>query len=128
MLSLKSLNTEQVQLEIFASNGVKSTRFETGIEKQLNVLPFIIFAIIFFNATSVVIVFCHETRRLKDTALSFVHFNNASVGEEIGLTKYIIYWAFEFGIGVPVLVIPFLINWIDDQIDERFKSNQKRFH
>lgn len=97
------------------------------IEKQLNVLPFIIFAIIFFNATSVVIVFCNETHRLKDTALSFVNLENASIGEEISQTKYIIYWAFEFGIGIPVLVIPFLINWIDDQIDEKFKSIRNDF-
>lgn len=97
------------------------------IEKQLNVIPFIIFAIIFFNATSVVIVFCHETLRLKNTALSFVNLNNASVGEEISQTKYIIYWAFEFGIGVPVLAIPFLISWIDDEIDERFKSIRNDF-
>ena len=117
------------------TNSIRSLRIKWNeintirdrIEKQLNVLPFIVFAIIFFNATSVVIVFCHETRRLKDTALSFVHFNNASAGEEISLTKYIIYWAFEFGIGVPVLVIPFLINWIDDQIDERFKSIRNDF-
>ena len=89
---------------------------QDAIEKRLNAVPLLLFAVIFLNAAAVVTSFSAEARLEKGA-----HLGSSNVPkEESKVVKYVVYWIFELGIGVPVLVIPFLINWVNDKLRERF--------
>lgn len=79
-----------------------------GLEDNLNVIPFLSIATLFFNTVTIVVVFC------KGDATDGV------------LSRTIIYWAFEIGIGIPILSMPFLVSWMQKKLRDHLKRVQKK--
>ena len=87
---------------------------EDTLERSLNTIPLIAMATLFQNAVSTVVVFCDADSR------------RASEHSNFRAIKLAIYWAFEIGIAIPILFMPFLVSWIENELKNRFKSLQRK--
>ena len=85
-----------------------------SLEGNLNAIPLLAMAILFQNAVTLVLVFSHDDSKSSPD-------NSGSRAVQLAT-----YWAFEVGIAIPILVMPFLVSWIDKNMRSRFTSLQKR--
>ena len=78
------------------------------LEDNLNTIPFLSIATLFLNTVFIVVIFCK---------------GDATDG---ALSRTIIYWAFEIGLAIPILSMPFLVSWMQKKLRDHLKRVQKK--
>ena len=84
-----------------------------ALEHNLNTIPLLAMEILFQNAVGLVVVFSGAGSEEVETGIT-------------RLCRLIIYWGFEVGIAIPILMMPFLVSWINNSASDRFKTLQKK--
>lgn len=78
------------------------------LEDNLNTIPFLSIAMLFFNTISIVVIFSK---------------GDATDG---ALCRTISYWAFEIVLAIPILSMPFLVSWMQKKLRDHLKKIRKK--
>ena len=97
-------------------------------EASLSLVPFLALANVFMNATFVVCNFLGSKHSMagvdeKQITNETLIGGDESVQMDAEIRK-IVQWSFELGFAIPVLVIPFLISWIQKKLNSHFEAIQ----
>ena len=85
-----------------------------SLKENLNAIPLLAMAILFQNAVTLVVVFSNAGSKRSPE-------NSGSRTVQLAT-----YWAFEVGIAIPILAMPFLVSWINKNMKSSVKSWQRR--